>query len=147
MTKTMRSIESLMRENVVTASTDEPVIEAARKMDEKNVGSVVVLDDQKPVGMVTDRDQTVNVLSRRKNPDETTVEEVMSEDLFRVHVDDPIFDVISRACEAGVRRIPVVSGDRLIGIVTHDDLFLHLVNELQKMSRVIFWESQAVQDA
>ncbi len=143
----MKGIKSLMRENVVTVSKDESVIDAARKMDERNVGSVVVLDEQKPVGIVTDRDLTIKALSRRKDPDQTTVEQIMSEDLFSVHVEDPIFEVISKACEAGVRRIPVISGDRLLGIVTFDDLFLHLVNELQKMSRVVFWESESVQDS
>ncbi len=142
----MNTIKSLMRENVVTVSKEDSVMDAARKMDERNVGSVIVLDDRKPIGIVTDRDLTIKALSRRKDPDETTVDQVMSEDLFSVHLEDPIFEVISKACEAGVRRIPVTSGDRLVGIVTHDDLFLHLVNELQKMSRVIFWESEAVRE-
>ncbi len=111
-------------------------------MKEEEVGSVVIEADGKPVGIVTDRDLTLEVLEPRRDPTETTAEEVMTETPTTVNSDDGVLDATATMYEKGVRRLPVVDSDgALTGIVTLDDLLVLLTDELDDLVGVIEAES------
>ena len=135
------TVRDLMRENVVTASRETPVKELATAMRDENVGSVVVVDDGAPVGLVTDRDITVRIAAGRLDVDEMTAESTMTENPVTVDVDTGIFELCNRMDEEGVRRMPVVDGGDLAGIVTLDDLTVLLSGELEKLAGVVEGES------
>lgn len=115
-------ISEVMTESVVTAPPDCPVRAVAEIMRERNVGSVVLIDDDGlPVGFVTDRDLAVSVLADGRDPAEPA----------EGHASSPVVTAtpamtVEAAAELmvghGIRRLPVIDGDRLIGIVTLDDL-------------------------
>ncbi len=114
-------IREVMTASVVTADPATPVREVAALMRERNVGSVVLVRDGAPVGIVTDRDLALGVLADGRS----------GEDHARAHASAPVVTGepgmdVAAACELlvqhGIRRLPIVADGRLTGIVTLDDL-------------------------
>lgn len=130
-------IEDLARSDVVTESTDATANELAATMADESVGSIVVTDGGDPVGIVTDRDLTVRVLAEETDPTAVTAGDVMSTDLQTVDSGAGFYEATERMREHGVRRLPVVDGDELVGIVTGDDLTELLADEQQQFADVI----------
>jgi len=134
------TVKQISRTDVVTDDPDTPVPEVATKMREHNVGSVVVIEDGTPTGMLTDRDIGVGVWEH-DDPASVTTADVMSGDLVTVDVETGIYDALQTAEEANVRRLPVVDGDDLYGIVTLDDFLVLLSGEFDSVSGIIQAES------
>jgi CBS domain-containing protein len=114
-------IREVMTASVVTAEPATPVREVAALMRERNVGSVVLVRDGAPVGIVTDRDLAVSVLADGRSGEDHASDHASAP----VVTGTPQMDV-GDACELlvqhGIRRLPIVEGARLTGIVTLDDL-------------------------
>ncbi len=121
MTRAPDTIGELMSTDVVTVAPDDPVREALRKMIDHDFGSVVVAQDGRAVGMFTERDVTRHVLTDAALLDER-VGDLMSAPPITVQPGDQIVDVFDLMNGKGIRRLPVVEGDRLVGIVTEGDL-------------------------
>lgn len=138
------------RRNPCTATAGESVREATRRMDARGVGCVVVVDaENRPIGMLTDRDVVMKVLRRRRDPDATTVGEVMQgEELSAVTIDAPVERAVRRMHVEGVRRIPVVDHDRrLVGIFAADDAVQLLSSELAGLAEAMRAQFPADLDA
>jgi CBS domain-containing protein len=114
-------IRQVMTESVVTADPATTVQEVAALMRERNVGSVVLVRDGDPVGFLTDRDLTVSVLADGRSPGDHAGDHASSP----VVTGRPEMDVEEAArlmVRHSIRRLPIVDGERLTGIVTLDDL-------------------------
>jgi signal-transduction protein with cAMP-binding, CBS, and nucleotidyltransferase domain len=131
------TIERLVRKDVVTSTGDTTASDLATLMKDRDVGSVIVVSDDRPIGVVTDRDLVLYVLASDRDPETVTARDVMSEDLFSVEGDDGVFAVMSRMADAGVRRVPVTKNGDLFGVVALDDLVVLLANELGNLAAVI----------
>jgi CBS domain-containing protein len=133
------SIAEFCTKRVVTALGSDTVFNAARQMQEKNVGSIVVFDaDKKPIGMVTDRDIAVKVIAEGKDPKTTFLREIMSEETTVLHQNQGIFDATKLMNEKGIRRIPVVDADgKLSGIISLDDLIMMFGVEVANIAAAI----------
>lgn len=119
---------------VATAPTTASVRELAAKMEDYGLGSVVILDQaQRPVGIVTDRDLTLRVIAEGRDPDEAVAADVMSKPLLAASPDEPLETLVERMSASGIRRLPVVREERLVGIVAVDDLLLWLGRELDDL--------------
>jgi CBS domain-containing protein len=120
---------------VVMVGPNRPIEEAAHLMRTRNVGAVVVVSDGKPVGVLTDRDITVEVVAQKKNPAATLVDEVMSKQLSVIKEDAGLLQATRTFSMTGVRRLPVVSrqGD-LVGIISTDDLLILLGAEMGQIA-------------
>lgn len=120
----MQTIKDVMTSDVSTISPQESISQAARMMDELNVGSIPVCDGKKLVGMVTDRDITVRATSQGKSPDTTKVDEVMSSEVRWCFQDQSVDEVMQEMSDMQIRRIPVVdrNSHALVGIVSLGDL-------------------------
>lgn len=130
-------IEDLARSDVVTAPSETSVTELASTMDEQNVGSIVITEGETPVGIVTDRDLTVRVLSEQANTD-TPATDVMSEDLCTINSENGFYEAAQLMSEHGIRRLPVCNADdELTGIITADDLTELLADEQQQLAEII----------
>lgn len=125
------------------ADPDETVQAAARRMLERKVGSLVILDGAKrPVGLVTDRDLVVRVLAVGKGPLETRVDEVMSKDLKTVSEAAPIEQALAVMRSGAFRRLPVVDRDgTLLGLVTLDDILSLLAEEFREIGTLVEQET------
>jgi CBS domain-containing protein len=121
MTRAVDTIGELMTRDVVTVSPDASVRDALRQMIEHDIGSVVVTEDGRAIGVFTERDVTRHVLTDAALLDEQ-VRDLMSSSVISVAPADQVVDVFELMNSKGIRRLPVVEGDRLVGIVTEGDL-------------------------
>lgn len=135
------TIRTLARSDVVTATEETTAMDLAATMHDRNVGSVVVEDGGRPVGIVTDRDLAMDVLRTGGDPRTTTAADVMTPDPVTASVDDGVFEVTAAMSEAAVRRMPVVDGDQLVGLLALDDLLVLLSDELRNLAGVVEAES------
>ncbi|GBD39856.1 Hypoxic response protein 1 [bacterium HR37] len=135
--------KEIMRTEVVTVSPLIPVTEAAILMRNEDVGSVVVVDEERrPIGIITDRDIVVSAVADRKNPEEMTVGELMlrkpiSRELVTVDEDEDVFDILEVLARNSIRRVPVVRGEKLVGIVSVDDIVVVVATELSNLASVL----------
>jgi CBS domain-containing protein len=115
-------ISEVMTESVVTAPPDCPVRAVAEMMRERNVGSVVLVDDAgRPVGFITDRDLAVSVLADGRDPAEPAQGHATAP-VVTGTPDMSLDEAVEVMVHHGIRRLPVLDGDRLTGIITLDDL-------------------------
>jgi CBS domain-containing protein len=122
-------VADICSEDVVTVYLDESLLDVADVLREERVGSAVVLDATGAVlGMVTDRD--LIVYGRRFAPslEGTTVNEILSKDVVSVTPDTSVSSLAETMRREGVRRVPVVEDGELRGIVTLDDVVVHLAD-------------------
>lgn len=121
----MTQIRDLMTENPSSCEPGTSVVEAAKVMAREDVGPVPVVDGGRLVGVVTDRDLVVRVLAEGRDPESTKVSEITSSDLVTVSPDDDLGQALQLLAEHQVRRLPVVDGERLVGIVSQADVARH----------------------
>ncbi|WP_186078855.1 CBS domain-containing protein [Burkholderia gladioli] len=121
----MTTIADVMTRNPATVAPTQSLKEAAKLMDELNVGSLPVCDGTRLIGVVTDRDIVVRAVSAGVPPDQR-IEGIVSGPAHWCCQDEDIADVQSKMRDAQIRRLPVVDDDkRLVGIVSLGDLATH----------------------
>ncbi len=118
----MAQIRDVMTSNPTTVERATTVLEAAKVMAGEDVGPLPVTDGGRLVGIITDRDVVVRVLAEERDPQSTTVGDICSSDLVTVTPDDDLDQALRKMASAQVRRLPVVEGDRIIGIVAQADV-------------------------
>lgn len=118
-----QSVQELMSANPRTVSSDQPIVDAARVMRDENVGLVPVVDGDRLVGTVTDRDIAIRVVAEQQDPGSTQVQEIASTDLVTVDPQQGLDEALRLMAQHQVRRLPVVEEDgRLVGIVAQADV-------------------------
>jgi CBS domain-containing protein len=111
----------VMNREVITVSPHASVREAARLMREHNIGTLVVVDEGYPVGIITERDLATRVVAQDLGGD-TRVEDVMSTELITVSESTSIENVLATMQRHGFRRLPVLKEGKLVGILTLRDI-------------------------
>jgi len=114
-------IREVMTETVVTAPPERSVREIAEMMRERNVGSVVLIEEQRPVGFLTDRDLTVSVLADGRDLGDHAADHA-STPVITANAEMQVEEAAELMVRHGVRRVVIVDGERLIGILTLDDI-------------------------
>jgi len=112
-----------MSENIVAVETAEPVSAAARLMKERNIGSMPVRDeDGRLAGMLTDRDIVLRCVAAGRDPSETQVKSVMSTGAITAAPGEDVTAALSRMRTEQIRRLPVVEGEKLVGMLSLADV-------------------------
>jgi CBS domain-containing protein len=114
-------IRDVMTDSVVTAEADSSVREVAELMRERNVGSVVLVDGDRPEGIVTDRDLTLSVVADDRGGGDHAADHA-SAPVVTATAEMDVRQAAELMIAHGIRRLPVLDGERLTGIVTLDDL-------------------------
>jgi CBS domain-containing protein len=114
-------IAEIMTQGVVTADMGDTLRHVGELMRDRNVGSVVICDGGRPVGVITDRDLALAVVADKVDP-ATRVGEHASRPIVTGEVEMQIEEAVALMIQHRVRRLPVTDGDGLVGIVTIDDL-------------------------
>jgi CBS domain-containing protein len=118
-----KTVKDVMTPAPLTLSADSTVSEAARAMRDKDIGVVLVVEDnQRLCGIITDRDIVVRAVAAGVNPDQTPLSRICSHELTEISPDAPISDAVSLMRRKAIRRIPVMDGDKPVGIVSIGDL-------------------------
>ena len=116
-----------MSKDVVTVKADTKVTTATQVMRDKGSSCVVVTDGNKPIGIVTENDFVVRVLSAEKNPQSTLVNAIMSGPLVHVDAETSILDSIAIMHQKNFSQLPVMENSQLAGLVRLTDLMQYLV--------------------
>lgn len=108
--------------NVVSITPDVTVLDALKQMDEKNMGSMVVMENGKYIGLVTERDYSRKVALKGKSSATTPVREIMSTGLPRITPDNSVDTCMQIMSENNIRYLPVFENDELCGIISINDV-------------------------
>jgi CBS domain-containing protein len=101
---------------------DTPVFHAIERMNRARIGSLLVMDDRRIHGIFSERDVLIRVVTADRNPREVSVAEVMTKSISTASPDDRVTDVLSLMTRRRIRHVPVLSRERLVGLVSLGDL-------------------------
>jgi CBS domain-containing protein len=117
-----KTIRDVMTPEPVCLTGNATVAEAARQMRDFDIGDVLVTDGRGLLGVLTDRDIVIRALATGRDPNTTTVSEVLSADPICASPDDDVSTAVDLMRRHALRRLPVCEGERLMGIVSIGDL-------------------------
>jgi CBS domain-containing protein len=117
-----QTVSEVMTHDPRTVDSSTPLVDAARQMKESDAGDVLVADDGRFKGIVTDRDIVVRAIAEGKDPKSTTVGDIATTSVHTVTPDQSVEDALRIMREDAVRRVPVVQEGRAVGIVSLGDL-------------------------
>lgn len=122
-------LERKARSGVVTVQVSDTVFEAVRQMDAANTGSVVVLERNRLAGIFTERDLMRRVVLPSRDIGATTVAEVMTRELVYTEPDEPVSEAMAKMTQHRCRHLPIVRGERLVGVLSIGDLMKEIAEE------------------
>ncbi|MBV9610627.1 MAG: CBS domain-containing protein [Acidobacteria bacterium] len=118
----MPIVREIMTSEVEIASPDTTLEEVATIMKAEDVGAIPVVEDGELVGIITDRDIVVRCVAEGKDPSETSVEDILSEDLETASPDMDVEEAVRLMSQRQIRRLPVVEDNRLVGMIAIGDI-------------------------
>ncbi len=118
--KTM-TIADVMTKSVISVDSSVTAGDAAKMMEDAKVGTVIVVENNSPVGIVTDRDFAVKVVAH-SYPIDTPVRRIMSSPLFTISSDESVRIAAELMHDRGIRKLPVTDNERIVGMITATDI-------------------------
>jgi CBS domain-containing protein len=115
-------VRDLMTSEVVTVEPQTSIVEAARRMIQQEKGPLPVLEGDRPVAMVTDRDIIARVVAEGRDPNSLTVHDIATHELVTIGPDQAVEEALRLMAEHQLDRILVVEGERLVGIISEADI-------------------------
>ncbi len=129
---TARHILQVKGKFVWTISPDETVFEALRLMANKDVGALVVMQDEKMIGILSERDYARKLILHGKYAKDTYVHEIMVTNPITVHPDQTVEECMELMTYHRVRHLPVVEGDQLVGMISIGDVVNNIIHRQRK---------------
>ena len=115
-------VRDIMTRPVITADANLDILSAAKIMSLANVGSLIIVSEGKATGILTERDLVKKVIAQGVDPRSVLVGEIMSAPVVSIEPDASLRDAAALMLKSGVKRLPVISNGRLVGIITDTDL-------------------------
>ncbi len=123
----MTTAREIMTPGVECVSVGETLVDAARRMRDLDVGSLPICgDNDRLAGMLTDRDIVVRVLAEGRDPSSVKVGDLADGNVVTIGADDSVEDALATMSKHGVRRLPVIDGHDLVGMVSQADIARNL---------------------
>ena len=117
-----RTVEEIMTRDPRTVDASDTIVDAARTMNEADIGDVVVVDNGDVQGIVTDRDIVVRAIAEGRDPQSTSVSDVCTTGIDTIEPSASVDDALRKMREGDIRSLPVVQDGRPVGIVSLGDL-------------------------
>jgi CBS domain-containing protein len=117
-----RTVEEIMTRDPRTVSASDTIVDAARVMNEADIGDVVVVDNGGVQGILTDRDIVVRAIAEGRDPQSTSVADVCTSGVEAIEPSASVDDALRKMREGDIRRLPVVQDGRPVGILSLGDL-------------------------
>lgn len=114
-------MNQIMNKSVLTADKSTTIQEAAQKMKDLGVGCVIVTEDSKPIGILTERDFVTKVAAEGR-PLFTEISEIMSSPLITIDPEETVWEASEKMKEKQIHKLPVKENDQVVGIVTTTDI-------------------------
>jgi len=116
-------IKKLLDNSVLSVNSTVPAYEVAKLMENSDAGAIVVLENQIPVGIVTNKDLTIKIIAH-SYPADTPIKRIMSSPLIFINPETGIDDAAELMSSKKIRKLPIISGDEVIGIVIASNITL-----------------------
>jgi len=136
------TIADVMTKSVISVDATITVNEAAKMMEDAKVGAVIVMEDNSPVGIVTDRDFSVKVVAHAYQIT-APVKQIMSSPLFSIDLDEPVRIAADLMHDRGIRKLPVIDDGKVVGIITATDIVNLLAVSVEDDVRDMYFHSVA----
>jgi len=130
-------VKEVMIENVVKVPPEMNIVEAAKTMSEHSIGSLIVVKDENLAGLITDRDILTKVVAKGRDIQKTMIGEVMTKEVIYVKPDLDIEDAAEIMTEHGIKKLPVIDNDTLLGIVTASDIIASHPKIMEKIGALV----------
>ncbi len=115
-------VKNIMVKKVVTYPKTASLESIAKEMSNKNISCVVITENQKPIGLITERDVMKKVVSKKKNTSSLKAKDIMTTKLRVIPETENIFNAAALMEKLKIRRLPVVRGKKLVGLITETDV-------------------------
>jgi CBS domain-containing protein len=136
-------VKQAMTKKVLVTSPGVTIREVARIMAEHRVGCLVVLDENKKiVGIITELDIIWKVVAGDKDPSTTTVEEIMTKEIYTVQADQALEEASRIMIEHNIKKLPVLENDKLVGIITATDLISVQPKMIETLANLLLFEEK-----
>jgi len=134
------TIADVMTKSVISVDASMTINGAAKMMEDTKVGAVVVMENNTPVGIVTDRDFAVKIVAHAYDIS-TPVKQIMSSPLFSIGPDELVRTAAELMHNRGIRKLPVFDGENIVGIITATDIVNLLAVCVEKDMRNMYFHS------
>ena len=134
------TIADVMTKSVISVDATMTVNEAAKMLEDTRVGAVIVMENNTPVGIVTDRDFAVKVVAHAY-PITTPVKQIMTSPLFSINSNDSVRTAADLMYDRGIRKLPVIDNEKVVGIITATDIVNLLAVCVEKDMRDMYFHS------
>ena len=112
------TVEAAMRSPPITISAESPASKAIDSMLSNNIGSIIVVKGEKPVGIITEKDVLNRLVGTQRDPMKTSAEKIMSSPLVTIGVENSLMEALNTMKSSEIRRLVVVQGDRIVGVLS-----------------------------
>lgn len=132
----MKKVSNILKRkgnNVITITPDITVLDALKQMAEKNIGSIVVVEEGEYIGLLTERDYARKVILKGKSSTSTFVKEIMTTGLPRITPDNSVDTCMQIMSENNIRYLPVFENDQLAGIISINDVIKETILTQEEM--------------
>jgi len=116
-------VKDIMNKNAVTSKSDATIKDVSKIMSSHHIGSLVVVENEKIVGIITSGN-IIKAIASGKNPDLTTVEELMTKKVITIEPDKDIKEAVDLMIQHKIKKLPIVQNGKLVGIVTASDIMV-----------------------
>ena len=130
----MKTVAQLLKAKpagMISIRPDAPVAEAVRLLADKNIGAILVVDNERLVGIVSERDYLRKVAFGGKSPEKTPVSEIMTRQVMFVTPAQTNEDCMALMTDKHIRHLPVIDNDKVVGVLSIGDLVKDLISEQQ----------------
>ena len=117
--------------DVWAVSSDDSVFEAIKMMAEKNVGALLVIDDEQLSGIVSERDYARKVILKGKSSEKTPVKDIMTANIISAHPTQTVEECMELMSANRIRHLPVLDGGKIVGVLSIGDLVKAIIDEQQ----------------
>jgi CBS domain-containing protein len=129
MAEVIKDLLKIKNKNIWTIEPGATVYDAISEMANKQIGALVVSEDKKVIGIITERDYARKVILQDKSSKDTLVREIMTERVIYVKPDQKIDDCMALMTKKHIRHLPVLDGDRLVGMISIGDVVKTLISK------------------
>ena len=137
--KTM-TIADIMNKSVISVDASLTINEAAKMMEDAKVGAVIIMENNSPVGIVTDRDFAIKVVAHEYQIS-SPVKQIMSSPLFSINLDESVRIAADLMHDRGIMKLPVIDGEKVVGIITARDIVNLLAVCVEEDMRDMYFHS------
>jgi CBS domain-containing protein len=135
-------VKNIMTKEVISVDSSVNVNDAAKMMEDAKVGAIIVMENNSPVGIITDRDFAIKIVAHAY-PITTPVKKIMSAPLIGINPEESVWTVADLMYTRGVRKIPVIDEDTVVGIITATDLVNQFAVSTEEDMKNMYYQSLA----